>query len=136
LLSASITLRAALHEQGCVGEMVTGWLKHPILWTLFIICSLISLILICMVQPNASSVLPHNFFSPRDETQLVLLAQERPMSAAAIEADDFIKVDKLWLRDGKGKPHFVQGKSTAIHLSLRLTDFQRNELLVMHESSC
>jgi hypothetical protein len=29
---------------------------------------------------------------------------------AAVEAEDFITVDGLWLRDSKGKPYFLQGE--------------------------
>jgi hypothetical protein len=41
---------------------------------------------------------------------------------STIEADDFIRVDGLWLRDSKGTPHFVQGKKAnldGLHMMAR-----------------
>ena len=49
------------------------------------------------------------------------LSSQKPASHA-IAADDYIAVDGLWLRDGRGRPHFVQGMNYWSCMNLGASD--------------
>lgn len=99
--------------------MVMGWRKQDVLRYSFYISSLAGILVVCTLLLSARSTVGKDYFAPvfaswQGAAQHTYTGQVSP-AYAAIEADDYISVDSLWLRDGKGRPHFVQGESTAAH---------------------